>query len=284
MAETTPVEWCASTPDEDVLERRHVGEEPDVLERARDAQLGDLELVALAQRLAEVAHRARGGLVDAGHDVEAGRLAGAVGPDEAEDLALVDVEADLVEGDDATEAQRDGVDLEQPLALGDDRHADVLGRDVDVGVDLGDLVGRRRGRGVAGVLGRLVGDRSLWFVGSGTGLSFLEDVLSLIGSFGPQRAPRGQQALRPEDREEHQRQTEDEDAEVGELPEALREVGHDDRTEDDTPAVALTTDDDGREEEDRQEQLEALRVDEARLAGEERARQTTDGGADARRR
>ncbi len=42
---------------------------------------------------------AAGRPVDAGHRVEAGRLAGAVRPDQPEDLALAQREADLVEGD-----------------------------------------------------------------------------------------------------------------------------------------------------------------------------------------
>ena len=224
--------------DEDVLERRHVGEEPDVLERARDAELGDLELLALAERLAEVAHRTRGGLVDAGHDVEAGRLAGAVGADEAEDLALVDVEAHLVERDDAAEAQRHLVDLEQLLALGDDRDADVLGSDDDVGVDLGGLVGGPSA-GRSASARRSAGLGCDWLVGLDCvrhGFSFLEDGLSGIGTLGTDGAPRRQQALRPEDREQHQGEAEDEHAEVGEVTEALREVADDDRADDDAPA------------------------------------------------
>ena len=92
------------------------------------------------------------------------------------------------------------------------------------------------------------------------GFSFLEDGLSVVGPLGADRAPRGQQALRTEDREQHQGETEDEDAEVRELTEALREVGDDDRTDDDTPAVAGATDDDSGQEEDREQQLEAVRV------------------------
>ena len=103
--------------DQHVLQGRHVVEQPDVLEGPRDAQLGDLELLALAERLAHERDPAGGRLVDAGHHVEAGRLAGTVGADQAEDLAGVDVERDAVERRDTAEAERDVVDLEH-LALG----------------------------------------------------------------------------------------------------------------------------------------------------------------------
>ena len=47
------------------------------------------------------------GSIDAGDDVEEGRLAGAVRPDEADDRALRDVEVDVVDGDQAAEPLRD---------------------------------------------------------------------------------------------------------------------------------------------------------------------------------
>src|SRR6478609_4012307 len=120
-------------------------------------------------------------------------------------------------------------------------------------------------------------------VASDTGFSFLEDGLSLVRPLGADRAPRGQQALGAEDREQHQRETEDEHAEVRELTEALREVADHDRTDDDTPAVAGATDDDGGQEQDREQQLEAVGRDEARLGREEGTRQSTDGGTEGER-
>src|SRR5581483_227912 len=56
------------------------------------------------------------GAKDAGHEVEQGRLAGAVRADHADDLAPVDVEIEL--GDDAEAAERlvDGAQLEERLA------------------------------------------------------------------------------------------------------------------------------------------------------------------------
>src|SRR5829696_498747 len=79
-------------------------------------------------------------------------------------------------------------------------------------------------------------------VGSDIDFSFLEDGLFLIGALGPDRTPRRQQALGAEDREQHQGQPEDEHAEVRELTEALREVAHDDRADDDAPSVAGAAD------------------------------------------
>src|SRR6476469_11037350 len=120
-------------------------------------------------------------------------------------------------------------------------------------------------------------------VGSDTGFSFLENGLSVVRPLGTDRAPRGQQTLRTEDREQHERETEDEHAEVRELTEALREVADDDRTDDHTPAVAGATDDDGGQEQDREQQDEAVRRDETGLGREERAGEATDGGAQGER-
>ena len=69
---------------------------------------------------------AAGRLVDAADEVEDRALAGAVGADDGEDLALLHVEGDAVHGADAAERDRDVPRLEQrpprPLArAGDDR-------------------------------------------------------------------------------------------------------------------------------------------------------------------
>ena len=79
--------------DEDVLQHGHVGEEPDVLEGAGDACLGD-QVGLGRQDGALVADRALGGDVQPGEAVEEGGLAGAVGADESDDLARVDGEVD----------------------------------------------------------------------------------------------------------------------------------------------------------------------------------------------
>src|SRR4029077_18644786 len=56
---------------------------------------------------------ARVGLVEARDQVEERRLAGAVGPDQADDLALAHVERDVVDRDDPAEPSRHVLDREQ---------------------------------------------------------------------------------------------------------------------------------------------------------------------------
>ena len=96
-----------------VLLDRHVEEEPQRLERARDAELRDLvrreadEVAALEQHLALV------GPVDTGDQVEQRRLARAVRPDHADDLALVDVQVEVGDHVQAAERLRDSLELEQ---------------------------------------------------------------------------------------------------------------------------------------------------------------------------
>src|SRR5690242_13074123 len=95
----------------DVLQRRHLREQADVLEGTGDAHPGDLVLLAPGHHLAAEPDLATGGPVDAGHRVEAGGLSGSVRPDQAEDLALAQREADLVEGEYAAEAEGNVVHL-----------------------------------------------------------------------------------------------------------------------------------------------------------------------------
>ena len=73
----------------------------------------DLVRRELQQVLAVVEDRAGIRLVESRDDVEGRRLARAVGPDQAEDLTLGDVERDVVEGDDAPEAASEVLDGEQ---------------------------------------------------------------------------------------------------------------------------------------------------------------------------
>ena len=127
--------------DHHVLQRRHLAEEPDVLERPRDARPGDLVLLRPAERLVLQQHLTRRRPVHAGHGVEAGRLARAVRPDQAEDLAAPDVEGHRVHRDQTTEAHGDVAQFEQGVT------------DLD-----GDLPIRRDGLGDLGlVLGALCG-------------------------------------------------------------------------------------------------------------------------------
>ena len=89
--------------DEDVLERGHVLEEPDVLERAADAPLRE-RVRRFSRHLGAIEDDAAGGrLVDAREHVEERRLAGSVRPDKADDRTLRHGEVDVVDGDEASE-------------------------------------------------------------------------------------------------------------------------------------------------------------------------------------
>ena len=95
-----------------VLDHRHVEEQAQALERARDPQPGDLVGLAAEQRLPEEAHVAFSRLVDSGDHVEHGRLARAVGPDHADHFALVDAQLELGQRAQAAEGQGDAIELE----------------------------------------------------------------------------------------------------------------------------------------------------------------------------
>jgi len=94
---------------EHVLERGHVLEETDVLERAADAALGERMWRLSGQVIAGEDHAAGRRLVHAREHVEERRLAGAVRPDEADDRADGNGEVDVVDRDEAAEllAQRE---------------------------------------------------------------------------------------------------------------------------------------------------------------------------------
>src|SRR5262249_3776640 len=98
-----PLLAAALQADEDVLENRHRPEDVDVLERAGDAAPHDRVRRLAQEALAREDDRARVGLVEAGDQVEERRLAGAVRPDQPDDLAGLDVERHVVDGDDAAE-------------------------------------------------------------------------------------------------------------------------------------------------------------------------------------
>ena len=99
--------------DEHVVEHGHRPEELDVLERARDAAPDDAVRRRVQQALAVEVELARVGLVEPRDHVEERRLAGAVRADQPDDLALLDVERDVVDRDDAAEAAGDVADGEQ---------------------------------------------------------------------------------------------------------------------------------------------------------------------------
>src|SRR6185369_1292861 len=106
----------------DVLEHAHALEEREVLERARDAHLGDATRVHVRERSPAQLDRALLRLVDAVDAVEHRALAGAVRADDRADLVLADVEADVGEGLDAAEAQAEVLDVEDDVAGAPLRH------------------------------------------------------------------------------------------------------------------------------------------------------------------
>ena len=92
--------------DPHIVEHRLAREQREVLEGAGDADLGDPVRRAVEQRAALEQDLASVGRVEAAEAIEQCRLAGAVGADQAEDLALLQLERDAVERDDAAEPQR----------------------------------------------------------------------------------------------------------------------------------------------------------------------------------
>jgi hypothetical protein len=101
-----------------VLERGQVREQPDVLERPRDAALGDLIRLEPGERLAVEDELAFVLLIDAGQHVEQASLAGAVGADQPVDLAVADREADIRERMHPAEALADPLREQGQPAVG----------------------------------------------------------------------------------------------------------------------------------------------------------------------
>src|SRR5687768_1976059 len=101
-----------------VVEHGERRPERDVLEGARDPALDDSVHRRAEQIVAVEDDAALVGFVQAGDHVERGRLPGAVGADQADDLAGGDVEGHAVERDDAAEATGDVLDREERRHLG----------------------------------------------------------------------------------------------------------------------------------------------------------------------
>ena len=99
--------------EQQVVEHRHLREQLDVLERAGDAQGGDLVRAQTLDAAALPADVADLGDVHLADGVEDRGLAGAVGADDREQLAAVDAERDVVDRQHPAEAQLDVVELEQ---------------------------------------------------------------------------------------------------------------------------------------------------------------------------
>ena len=83
---------------EHILERGHLLEERGELKRAHEPARGDLMRAEAGDVLAVEDDRPAGRSQKSAQEIEAGRLAGAVRADQADDLALVDGEVDAVDG------------------------------------------------------------------------------------------------------------------------------------------------------------------------------------------
>ena len=94
--------------DQDVLHRRHVREQPDVLVRPGDAEVRDLVAAELVDRLAVELDLALVDVVEPGDAVEERRLPGAVRSDDADDGSFVDLEVELVDREEPAEPLGDG--------------------------------------------------------------------------------------------------------------------------------------------------------------------------------
>ena len=108
-----PARKAGVVTDQRVLEHGHVVEQRDVLERPRDSQARDLLRRAPQQIVALEPDRAGRRLVQPGDAVEAGRLAGAVRPDQPGDVAFGDVEGHVVQRRYPAEPDRQVANLEQ---------------------------------------------------------------------------------------------------------------------------------------------------------------------------
>ena len=115
MLRKTPAVHAAVHAHERVLERRHGAEEADVLERAADAERGDLVLRQPGDVLAVEHDLARRRRVGARQHVEERRLARAVRPDQARDRAARHDEVDVLDGDEPAELLAHAARLEQQV-------------------------------------------------------------------------------------------------------------------------------------------------------------------------
>src|SRR5262249_43958210 len=84
-------------PGHDVVERRHAAKQRDILEGAGDALLGGAMRPHAPPRLASIRDGALLRMIEAVDDIEHRRLAGAVRPDDREDLVLADLDRNLGE-------------------------------------------------------------------------------------------------------------------------------------------------------------------------------------------
>ncbi len=104
---------AAMAPDHDVVQHRHGLEQGEVLEGAPDAERGDAVPGDPQERCAVEQDVAAATLVEARQAVEQRGLAGAVGPDQADDASGLDVEGDAIQRDDAAKAHAHAVHAQQ---------------------------------------------------------------------------------------------------------------------------------------------------------------------------
>src|SRR5262249_19762413 len=98
--------------DQDGVEGRELAEHLGVLEGARDAAPRDLMRRQCQEVVVAERYPAARGAVEAGDHVEDGRLAGAVGTDQREDLSLPHLEPEPAQRREAAEADREILDAE----------------------------------------------------------------------------------------------------------------------------------------------------------------------------
>src|SRR3989442_5383077 len=103
--------------DHDVVEHAQSREWAHDLERAREPELADRVRLEAQERAPAEADLSRVRRQETGEQIEGRRLAGAVGPDEAEHLALGQREVETGDGVDAAEVFRESARLEQAHAV-----------------------------------------------------------------------------------------------------------------------------------------------------------------------
>src|SRR5260370_37870348 len=99
--------------DQIVVEQRKIGKQRDVLKGAADAYFRDPVWRAAENALAFHENVAGARLVEPAQAIEQRGLAGAVRPDQAEDLALTHVEGYAIQRDDAAEHDADVANRKQ---------------------------------------------------------------------------------------------------------------------------------------------------------------------------
>src|SRR5271154_4917128 len=98
---------------QDVLESRHVGKQANALEGARNAGMDDAMRCASGERCSAPQHLTAGGADHACEAVEHRCLPGAVGADQAKDLAAAYRETDTADGPNTAEAALHIAHIEQ---------------------------------------------------------------------------------------------------------------------------------------------------------------------------